>query len=120
MHTCTAHGKMLLAQMHRELSHCESSGDHLRNEVLNAVQFRPHDGHWQDSGTSARPDGQRTVIETGTERSAPIDEPMLWETRSQPAAQITASMQSTMTIKSPSNFTSNLGSRYPETKMFFC
>lgn len=45
----TDHGKMLLAQMHRELSHCESSGDHLGNEVLEAVQFRPHTSHWQDS-----------------------------------------------------------------------
>ena len=45
----TDHGRMLLAQMHRELSHCESSGDHLRDEVLDAVQFKPHAGHWADS-----------------------------------------------------------------------
>lgn len=45
----TDHGRMLLAQMHRELSHCESSGGQLRDEVLDAVQFKPHQGHWQDS-----------------------------------------------------------------------
>jgi len=45
----TEHGKMMLAQMHRELSHCESSGDQLRHEVLGAVQFKPHASHWQDS-----------------------------------------------------------------------
>lgn len=45
----TEHGKMLLAQMHRELSHCQSSGDQLRQEILGAVQFKPHASHWQDS-----------------------------------------------------------------------
>jgi hypothetical protein len=45
----TGHGKMLLAHMHRELSHCESSGDHQRDDILNAVQFKPHVAHWQDS-----------------------------------------------------------------------
>jgi hypothetical protein len=45
----TEHGKMLLAQMHRELSHCESSGDQLPHDVLGAVQFKPHASHWQDS-----------------------------------------------------------------------
>jgi len=45
----TDHGRMLLAQMHRELSHCESSGDHLRDEVLDAVQFNTQQGRWQDS-----------------------------------------------------------------------
>ncbi|MFC1688888.1 hypothetical protein ACFL07_04410 [Pseudomonadota bacterium] len=45
----TDHGKMLMAQMHRELGHCESSGDQLRDQVLSAVQFKPHAGHWEDS-----------------------------------------------------------------------
>ena len=45
----TDHGKMLLARMHRELSHCESAGDHLRDEVLDAVQFKPHHQAWEDS-----------------------------------------------------------------------
>lgn len=45
----TEHGKMLLAEMHRQLSHCQSSGDQLRQDVLGAVQFKPHASHWQDS-----------------------------------------------------------------------
>ncbi len=43
----TEHGKMLLADMHRQLSHCES-GDHLSETVLDAVQLKPRTGHWQD------------------------------------------------------------------------
>jgi hypothetical protein len=45
----TDHGKMLLAEMHRELSHCEGGGDQLNDTVLEAVQLRPHKGHWRDS-----------------------------------------------------------------------
>jgi len=45
----TEHGKMLLAEMHRQLSHCGGGGEHLRDTVLDAVQFRPHRGHWQDT-----------------------------------------------------------------------
>lgn len=45
----TDHGKMLLAEMHRQLSHCEGSGRHFRDTVLDAVQLKPQFGHWQDS-----------------------------------------------------------------------
>ena len=45
----TDHGRMLLANMHRQLSHCEGSGDQLRDSVLDAVQLGPHRGHWQDT-----------------------------------------------------------------------
>ena len=45
----TDHGKMLLAEMHRELSHCEGEGGRLSDTVLEAVQLRPHKGHWRDS-----------------------------------------------------------------------
>ncbi len=45
----TEHGKMLLADMHRQLSKCTGSGDHLRDIVLEAVQFKPHKGHWEDT-----------------------------------------------------------------------
>jgi len=43
----TDHGKVLLADMHRQLSQCE--GDHLRDTILDAVQFKPRKGHWQDT-----------------------------------------------------------------------
>jgi len=45
----TDHGKMLLAEMHRQLSHCEGRGDKLRDKVLDAVQLKPHKGKWQDT-----------------------------------------------------------------------
>jgi hypothetical protein len=45
----TDHGKMLLADMHRQLSQCGGSGGHLRDTVLDAVQFKPYQGHWQDT-----------------------------------------------------------------------
>jgi hypothetical protein len=45
----TDHGKMLLAEMHRELGHCEGAGNELRDTVLEAVQLKPHTGHWQDT-----------------------------------------------------------------------
>jgi hypothetical protein len=45
----TEHGKMVLAEIHRQLSHCEASGDHLRDEVLEAVQFKPRRHHWKDT-----------------------------------------------------------------------
>jgi hypothetical protein len=45
----TDHGRMLLAEMHRELSHCEGGGHQLSTTVLEAVQLRPHRGHWRDS-----------------------------------------------------------------------
>jgi len=45
----TEHGKMLLADMHRQLSKCEGSGNQLSDIVLEAVQFKPHKGHWDDT-----------------------------------------------------------------------
>jgi hypothetical protein len=45
----TEHGKMLLADMHRQLSHCEDDSDHLRDTVLEAVQLRPQLGRWKDT-----------------------------------------------------------------------
>jgi len=45
----TEHGKILLAGMHRQLSHCEGRGDHLKDSVLDAVQLRPRQTHWQDT-----------------------------------------------------------------------
>ena len=45
----TEHGKMLLADIHRRLAHCGGSGEHLREEVLEATQFKPHIHHWKDT-----------------------------------------------------------------------
>lgn len=45
----TEHGKMLLAEMHRELSHCEESGPALNEHVLGAVRLKPREGHWENS-----------------------------------------------------------------------
>lgn len=45
----TEHGKMLLAYMHRQLAHCEGSGAELKDQVLEAVDFKPHMGHWEDT-----------------------------------------------------------------------
>jgi hypothetical protein len=45
----TDHGRMVLADMHRQLSHCAGSGEHLRDTVLEAVQYKPHSGHWNDT-----------------------------------------------------------------------
>lgn len=45
----TDHGKMLLANMHRQLSYCEGSGQHLHEKVLDAVQLKPQQGHWRDT-----------------------------------------------------------------------
>jgi len=44
----TDHGKMLLADMHRQLSQCEGEGDLLRDTVLDAVQLKPHKDNLQD------------------------------------------------------------------------
>ena len=40
----TEHGKMLLAEMHRQLGHCEGGSDQLRHQALEAVQFHPRGG----------------------------------------------------------------------------
>ena len=44
----TDHARMLLADMHRQLSHCEETGDALSEHVLDAVRLRPRKGHWAD------------------------------------------------------------------------
>ena len=45
----TEHGKMLLADMHRQLSQCGGGGGLLRDTVLDAVQFKRCKGHWRDT-----------------------------------------------------------------------
>jgi len=45
----TDHARMLLADMHRELSHCEETGHGLEEHVLDAVRLKPRKGHWKDS-----------------------------------------------------------------------
>ena len=45
----TEHGRLLLARMHRQLSHCEGTGHDLEDDVLDAVWLKPHRGHWDDS-----------------------------------------------------------------------
>jgi len=45
----TKHGKELLAQMHRQLSHCEGEGEQLHESVLDAVQLRTRPDYWPDT-----------------------------------------------------------------------
>lgn len=45
----TDHARMVLAGMHRELSHCEEKGHELEEHVLDAVRLKPRRGHWKDS-----------------------------------------------------------------------
>jgi hypothetical protein len=45
----TDHARMLLAEMHRELSHCEEKGNSLEEHVLDAVRLKPRRGQWKDS-----------------------------------------------------------------------
>ncbi|MBT8063613.1 MAG: hypothetical protein HKP16_01455 [Xanthomonadales bacterium] len=45
----TEHGKMLLADMHRQLSHCSGGGQELRESVLESVNLKPHRGKWPDT-----------------------------------------------------------------------
>ena len=45
----TDHGRMLLAGMHRQLGCCEGTGQQLADAVLDAVQLKPHQGHWDDT-----------------------------------------------------------------------
>jgi hypothetical protein len=45
----TDHGRMVLADMHRQLSHCAGNGDKLRDTVLEAVQYKPQAGRWNDT-----------------------------------------------------------------------
>ena len=44
----TDHARMLLADMHRQLSHCEETGKALSDHVMDAVRLKPKEGHWQD------------------------------------------------------------------------
>ena len=50
----TEHGRMLLAEMHRRLSHCDGSGEHLHTTVMEAVQLKPHPEHWADNCSFVR------------------------------------------------------------------
>ena len=45
----TDHGKMLLADMHRQLGKCEGSGHELEETALEAMALKPHKGHWNDT-----------------------------------------------------------------------
>lgn len=45
----TDHARMMLADMHRQLSHCEGGDEHLRDTVLEAVNLKPLKGHWRDN-----------------------------------------------------------------------
>lgn len=45
----TDHGRMVLAEMHRRLGQCGGKGDELKDVVLEAMQFKPHSGHWDDT-----------------------------------------------------------------------
>lgn len=45
----TDHARMVLAEMHRQLSQCKGNGENLRETVLEAVQYKPHTGHWHDT-----------------------------------------------------------------------
>lgn len=44
----TDHGRMLLADMHRQLSACRETGTELSEHVLDAVRLKPAKGHWDD------------------------------------------------------------------------
>jgi hypothetical protein len=50
----TEHGKMLLADMHRQLSHCDCDDERLLSAVLDAVQLKPHQGKWKDTSSFVR------------------------------------------------------------------
>ena len=45
----TDHGRAVLAEMHRALSHCGDDGARLRDHVLRAVHLNVGPGHWKDS-----------------------------------------------------------------------
>jgi hypothetical protein len=47
----TDHARMVLAEMHRQLSHCEGEGHLLSDRVLEAVQLKPRKSAWQDAYT---------------------------------------------------------------------
>ena len=45
----TDHARMVLAEMHRQLSHCEGEGHLLSDRVMEAVQLKPRKSVWQDA-----------------------------------------------------------------------
>jgi len=45
----TDHARLVLAQMHGQLSHCEETGSALSEHVLDAVRLRPRTDRWQDT-----------------------------------------------------------------------
>jgi hypothetical protein len=45
----TRHAREVLADMHRELSHCQESGHLLEEHVLKAVRLSPGEHHWSDT-----------------------------------------------------------------------
>jgi hypothetical protein len=45
----TDHGRMVLAEMHRQLSRCEGADADMRETVLKAVQLKPSTGPWNDT-----------------------------------------------------------------------
>lgn len=47
----TDHGRMVLAEMHRSLSHCPHSDDKIAEAALDAVHILPKPGHWPDQGS---------------------------------------------------------------------
>ena len=47
----TDHGRLVLAEMHRNLSHCPDTDDKIAEVALDAVHIRPKPGHWPDQGS---------------------------------------------------------------------
>ena len=45
----TDHARMVLAEMHRQLSRCEGEGQMLSEHVLDAVRLRPRKSVWEDA-----------------------------------------------------------------------
>ena len=45
----TDHARMVLAEMRRQLSHCEGEGHLLSDRVMEAVQLKPRKSVWQDA-----------------------------------------------------------------------
>jgi hypothetical protein len=45
----TDHGRLLLAEMHRHLANCKGDDRHLGEEVLEAVELKPHPERWPNT-----------------------------------------------------------------------
>lgn len=45
----TEHGREVLAEMHRNLSHCDGGGEHLHHAVMQAVRLQPREDPWTDN-----------------------------------------------------------------------